>query len=121
MPNTECNRCKESFLSNHINDVRTCPYCGFLFKVADYSGMRRTERVPINNICNFLKDSSPYSTQAYQISKHGIAIKSSMNLPLNLYDCLNIVINDFELKSEVKVVWLEKQSNGTTIVGMEFC
>lgn len=108
MKNSKCPRCEAQFFTAYVQDDRTCPYCGYFFKLIGAEGIRRSKRIAVDTGCKIYLNNASYSTHAYDMSKHGFALEADSKIGIGVEDYLIVQLKELNIKSEGKVVWLQK-------------
>ena len=119
MNNTECPRCQSLFFTAYVTPEVSCPYCGYFFKVEDFSKVRQNKRSSIQRDCLLLKGESKISAQTIDVSKDGIGVTIFEGVPFGMNEILHVTVKDFEIDSAAEVVWVKKLNN-TTKAGIRF-
>lgn len=119
MLNIECRRCASQFYTASPDFIQKCPYCNFdLHTIAPVR--RQEERSEIEKDCLLVKGALNLNATATDISQKGVGIRLKEAAPLNIDDSIHIIIEELDIDSDAKVVWI-KQANGSgTETGLVF-
>lgn len=119
MTNNKCPRCSTTFYTAKTNSDLTCPFCGYLIKFCP-SDLRKEERAVIQRNCTIHRLNLTLTGRTINISKKGVGVNIDCIATFEPDDSLSIAIQDFELYSKAKVVWVKKNNNLTSKVGLQF-
>lgn len=102
-----CRRCgSESFTASPEN-IKRCPYCNFDLQTSA-PVRRKEERVEIEKDCLILKGALKVNATATDISRKGVGIRVDGSTPLNIDDTIHVIIDDLDIDSAAKVVWVRR-------------
>ena len=119
MINMKCKRCGFEFYTASPESIRKCPYCGFDFQ----SGSpirRKDERAEIKKNCVLVKGALRLDATATDISQNGVGIMVNKEAPLSINDTIHVIIEDLDIDSLARVVWIRKDKETKTETGLAF-
>ena len=118
--NIECRRCGSKFYSASPESIQRCPYCSFDLHVSDLPVRRQEERAEIKKDCLLVKGAISFNATATDISQKGVGIKFDAEAPINIDDSIHIIIEDLDIDSYAKVVWVKQANDSMTETGLVF-
>lgn len=111
-----CQRCRSEFYTASPATVKVCPYCGFTLDVTE-PARREEERAEIDRDCVLLKGTLRLDARAVDISKKGLGVKLAGSVPFGINDTVHVIIKDFDIDANAKVVWIRKSRNTVSKAG----
>ena len=121
MVQTICPRCKSKFYITVSELELSCPFCGFVFNRADIPSKRQQKRATVEKDCELLKGNLCAAGYTVDISKDGIGVTVAESMVLDKGDNLHIVVRNFEIASDARVIWVKKLNDTRVRAGLQFC
>jgi hypothetical protein len=97
-----------------------CPYCSFFFKLVDFE-RRGRGRVQLKRSCELKGRGEAAAAETLNVSKSGLGVRLEGKNSFKIDDTLHIVVKDFDIESQVRVVWIKPYGDCMSRVGMRFC
>lgn len=106
MDSNTCPRCRFNFFTAISGSELVCPFCGFFFRVPRME-RRGQERVPLRRECDLCRDDICYRGQTIDVSRGGVCVSllSTGGPPFDIGETVHMVVNEFDIDSDAKVVW----------------
>ncbi|MBI5588817.1 MAG: PilZ domain-containing protein [Deltaproteobacteria bacterium] len=114
-----CPRCLCKFYTISAGREINCPFCGFSLRLSDIE-KRAESRALIQRPCDLHRGGYSLSGQTVDISKGGICVKLGVDFRYDKGDTIRVVIKDFEIDTEAKVVWIKKFDSFICKAGLRF-
>jgi len=119
MINIKCKRCGSEFYTASPDSIRKCPYCSF--DLQSGTPVRRTEeRAEIKKNCVVVKDAVKFEATATDISQKGVGIMINDMAELSIDDKIHVIIEDLDIDSVARVVWIRQAEDSRTETGVVF-
>jgi len=119
MLNIECRRCGSRFYSASPESIKKCPYCSFDLHASE-PVRRQEERAEIKKDCLLVKGALSLAATATDISQKGVGIRIHKAAPINIDDSIHIVIEELDIDSDARVVWIKQADGPMTETGLIF-
>lgn len=110
MDKTLCARCQNTFHTVAPDNALPCPFCGFVSK-DDEIGKREDKRILIQRRCDLAKGSILLRGNTVDISKSGVGIEMSGDIPFTSDEIIDVLVADLELNNKARLVWAKKHEN----------
>lgn len=114
-----CPRCDSKFYTSYPETDTSCPFCGFLLK-SGKDESRSANRAFIQRDCLLLSGTEVGAGRTVDLSRNGAGVKVVGPMPFKRDDSLRVVIKDFEVDMNAKVVWVKVSGGRTTRAGLRF-
>lgn len=119
MINIKCRRCGSEFYTASPESIKKCPYCSFDLQTSA-PVRRKEERAEIKKNCVLVKGALRLNATATDISEKGAGIRIIDPAPLNIDDTIQVIIEDLDIDSVAKVVWISTMKKSVTKSGIRF-
>ncbi|MFQ5735868.1 MAG: PilZ domain-containing protein [Thermodesulfobacteriota bacterium] len=114
-----CRRCGSRFYTASPYFIKKCPYCNFDLRTKT-PVRRKEERAEIKTGCLLVKGSLNLSATATDISPKGVGIVINDAAPLHIDDSIHVIIEELDIDSDAKVVWIRQADGSRTETGLIF-
>lgn len=114
-----CPRCSSEFYATSPGWTVNCPYCGHSFKTSPEQ-RRIAKRTVIQKDCGLIKGDQKVFAQTVDVSRSGIGIKTIGSAQIYKNDTFQVIVKDFDIFSEAKVVWVGMLDNLFMRAGLKF-
>ncbi len=119
MINIKCRRCGSEFYTASPESIKKCPYCSFDLQTSAPI-RRKEERAEIKKNCVLVKGALRLNATATDISEKGVGIRINDAAPFNIDDTIHVIIEDLDIDSVAKVVWINMEKKSVTKSGIRF-
>lgn len=114
-----CPRCLCKFYTISAGQETKCPFCGYTLRLSDLE-KRAESRALIQRPCDIHFGDKKLSGQTVDIAKGGVCVKVSDDFRYDKGDTLRVVIRDFEIDTEARVVWIKRFDSFLCKAGFRF-
>jgi len=119
MIDIKCKRCGSKFYTASPESIKKCPYCSF--ELSNKEPVRRQEeRSEIDKRCLIVKGAVSLNATATDISQRGVGIRINKAVPINIDDSIHVIIEELDIDSDARVVWVKQANNLGTETGLVF-
>lgn len=119
MINIKCRRCGSEFYTASPESIKKCPYCSFDLQ-ASSPVRRKEERAEIKKNCVLVKGALRLNATATDISQKGVGIRINDAAPFSIDDTIHVIIEDLDIDSVAKVVWINMEKESVIKSGIRF-
>lgn len=120
MRNYTCPRCSSTFYAAAINRMPLkCPYCGFALGRTGLES-RLDKRSTFCGNCRLVKNGSDIPAATTDISRIGAGVVMKGAAPIKRDDTVRLEMEDIDLKSNARVVWVLQSGAGVWRAGLRF-
>ena len=119
--NTLCQACDETFFTDYLHPGISCPYCGAAVELIGFVAIRSCKRLASDSPCHVDKEGAKFVMQLFDISDEGVGIQTKNDLQIDAGDTVNISIENPEIKSKARVVWIDISDTCLNRAGLKFC
>lgn len=110
MDKTLCARCQNTYYTIAPDNALPCPFCGFVSK-DDEVGKREDKRILIQRKCDLTKGGILVQGNTVDLSKSGVGIEVSGDIPFASDEIIDVLIADLELNNKARLVWAKKSED----------
>jgi uncharacterized C2H2 Zn-finger protein len=114
-----CPRCDSKFYTSYPETETRCPFCGFALK-SGKDESRSVKRAFIQRDCLLFSGEEVGAGRTVDLSRKGAGVRVMGPMPFKRDDRLRIVIKDFEVDMNARVVWVKGSGGRTTMAGLRF-
>lgn len=115
----KCLRCAHIFFSPELEEVLSCPVCGFASKVMS-PDRRDMGRQIVQKFCDIYNGEAAIPVKTVDVSDNGLGIKVLGDLPFKLHEEVNVDAMELKLRKKARIVWMQS-SYGLSRAGLQFC